>query len=87
MFWKTLCFRANNDNIYKINNSSINYRPIALTTIISKMFESVILLKCAEYLSTSDNQFGFKSHHSTDICIYSLKELLIITKLERPQCM
>ena len=45
-----------------MGNSS-NYRPIALATIISKMFESVLLLKCAEYLSTSDNQFGFKSHH------------------------
>ena len=54
-------------------SDSSNYRPIALATIISKMFESVLLLKCAEYLSTSDNQFGFKSCHSTDLCIYTLK--------------
>ena len=40
------------------------------------MFESVLLLKCAEYLSTSDNQFGFKSCHSTDLCIYTLKEFI-----------
>ena len=50
-----------------------NYRPIALATIISKVFESVLLLKCAEYLSTSDNQFSFKSCHSTDLCIYTFK--------------
>ena len=57
-------------------SDSSNYRPIALATIISKMFESVLLLKCAEYLSTSDNQFGFKSCHSTDLCIYTLKEFI-----------
>ena len=51
------------------SSDSSNYRPIALATIISKMFESVLLLKCAEYLSTSDNQFGFKSCHST-VLIY-----------------
>ena len=33
---------------------------------------------CAEhfYLSSSDNQFGFKSCHSTDLCIYDLKEFI-----------
>ena len=40
------------------------------------MFESVLLLKCAEYSSTSDNQFGFKSCHSTDLCIYTLNEFI-----------
>ena len=48
-------------------SDSSNYRPIAL---VSKLFESVLLFKCAEYLSTSDNQFGFKSSHSTDLFIY-----------------
>ena len=41
--------------------------------IVSKILESVILIKCGEYLTTSDNQFGFKSCHSTDLCIYALK--------------
>ena len=40
------------------------------------MFESVLLFKCAEYLSTSDNQYGFKSSHCTDLCIYTLKEFI-----------
>ena len=57
-------------------SDSNNYRPIALATIVSKMLESVLLLKCVEYLSTSDNQFGFKSLHSTDLCIYTLKEFI-----------
>ena len=57
-------------------SDSSNYRPIALATIISKMFQSVLLLKCAEYLSTSDNQFGFKTCQSVDLCIYTLKEFI-----------
>ena len=58
------------DNISENNN----YQPIALATIISKLFESVLLLKCEDYLSTCSNQFGFKKGHSTDLCIYALKE-------------
>ena len=40
------------------------------------MLESVIILKCVEYLSTSDNQFVFKSLHSTDLYIYTLLEFI-----------
>ena len=53
-----------------------NYRPIAITTISSKIFESVILNFLSPFLHTTDNQFGFKPNHSTDTCIYILKELL-----------
>ena len=53
-------------------SESNNYRPIALATIISKLFESVLLLKCEDYLSTCSNLFGFKKGHSTDLCIYAL---------------
>ena len=55
---------------------SNNYRPIALATIVSKLFESVILMKCEQYLTTSANQFGFKTGHSTDLCIYALKKFI-----------
>ena len=57
-------------------SDSSNYRPIALDTIISKIFESVLLLKCDEYLSTFNNQFDFKLCHSTDLCIYTLKKFI-----------
>ena len=61
-------------------SDSSNYRPIAIATIVFKMFESVLLFKCPEYVlvSTSHNQFGFKSSHSTDLCtcIYTLKEII-----------
>ena len=43
---------------------------------MSKVFESLILLRCEQFLTTADNQFGFKSGHSTDFCIYTLKEFI-----------
>ena len=55
-------------------SESNNYRPIALATIISRLFESVLLLKCKNYLSTCSNQFSLKKGHSTDLCIYALKK-------------
>ena len=53
-----------------------NYRPIALSSTISKVFESVILYRLEEYLWTTDNQFGFKTGHSTDLCVYALTEFI-----------
>ena len=53
-----------------------NYRPIALSSIASKVFEHIIILRLEEYLWTNDNQFGFKSGHSTDLCIYVLSEFI-----------
>ena len=79
--------RYTNFKRFKLNNydpprhcgnisESNNYRSIALATIISKLFESVLLVKCEDYLSTCSNQFGFKKGHSTDLCIYALKEYI-----------
>ena len=53
-----------------------NYRLIALSNIASKVFEHFIILRLEEYLWTNDNQFGFKSGHSTDLCIYALSEFI-----------
>ena len=53
-----------------------NYRPIALSSIVSKAFEIILLSRCEEYIGSSDCQFGFKSGHSTDLCIYKLKEII-----------
>ena len=52
-----------------------NYRPIALATVASKLFESLILSRAIPFLITCDNQFGFKKHHSTEMLIFLLKEL------------
>ena len=53
-----------------------NYRPIALTTVTSKLFETVFLTRFRNYLNTCDNQFGFKPAHSTDMCIFVLKQVI-----------
>ena len=60
---------------------SNNYRPIALATLMSKLFESVILLKCETFLETCPNQFGFKKGHSTEMCIYVLKENVLYLQI------
>ena len=53
-----------------------NYRPISITCIMSKILESVILVKYKALLCSTDNQFGFKSKHSTDHCILVMKEVI-----------
>ena len=40
-----------------------NYRPIAITTVLSKILELIILSKFRHLLLTKDNQFGFKQKH------------------------
>ena len=55
-------------------NDKNNYRPIALVTAASKIFELAMLDLIEHNIKTSCNQFGFnKRKHATDICIYSLK--------------
>ena len=66
----------NNYRFLTIWSDSNNYNPIAIATITSKVLESVLLVKCEEFLYTSDNQFGFKLGHSTEICIYTLQEYI-----------
>ena len=41
-----------------------NCRPIALATVASKLFESVILSRVSTLLTTCANQFEFKKYHS-----------------------
>ena len=47
-----------------------NYRPVAITSVLSNVLERVILNRCNVVLSTSPNQFGFKSKHGTEECIF-----------------
>ena len=54
-----------------------NYRPIAITSVFSKVFELVILLKYSDtLLKTTFNQFGFKKKSSTDLCVFAFKEIV-----------
>ena len=51
-----------------------NCRPVSLATIISKLLEHYILSCISPLLAKTDNQFGFKSKHGTDMCIFLLKQ-------------
>ena len=57
-------------------NDKNNYRPVALVTPCSKLFELVLLSIMEDFLVTSDNQFGFKRGHATDMCIYAMKSVI-----------
>ena len=55
-----------------------NYRPIAVATSMSKVMEILILSKTEFFLNTSesDNQFGFKKKHGTDMCIHAFRQTI-----------
>ena len=53
-----------------------NYRPIALTTVCSKLIEIIILNRYEELFNVSNNQFGFRKNSSTDMCIYAFKQVI-----------
>ena len=60
-----------NENVHDV----CNYRPITLTTVVSKLFESYILHHLIDFLKTKDNQFGFKPNHGTDMSVFLLKQV------------
>ena len=49
-----------------------NYRPIAITSVVSKILELLLLDRLRFQLETSSNQFGFKSNHGTDMFVCTL---------------
>ena len=53
--------------------SKSNYRPIALSTVTSKILETILVNHIEEYIVTTENQFAYKKGHSTDMCIFTLK--------------
>ena len=57
-------------NVQSLNN----YHFIAITNVISKMFEHYVLSHVKNYLSTNDNQFGYKSKIGTDLCVFLSKQ-------------
>lgn len=63
------------DKVGKLNSSD-NYMPIALASVMSKVLETVLLCRLERYVQFTDNQFVFKRKHGTDLCIFALKEIL-----------
>ena len=65
--------KCSNGDVQSLNN----YRPIAITSVISKLFEHYVLSHVKNCLSTNDNQFGYKSKSGTDMCILLLKQAVL----------
>ena len=57
-------------------NDKLNYRPIALSNILSKVFENILYNRLEDYLYTTSNQFGFKKNVGTEMCVFALKEVI-----------
>ena len=58
-----------------------NYRPITIATVVSKLFEQAIFVNIKNFLDTTENQFGFKTKHSTDMCVFLLKQAIFFILL------
>ena len=56
--------------------SKDNYRPVAITSVASKIVELILLTRLEDVLKTSCNQFGFKNKLGTDFCIFTLKQII-----------
>ena len=56
-------------------NSSDNYRAIALSSIVGKVLDLIIMKQNCDIFKTSDYQFGFKQKHSTTLCTFAATEI------------
>ena len=71
---------ANVSPIFKKGNKHVagNYRPVSLTCIICKMFETLIRVEIMQFLKTnnllSSKQFGFLSRRSTTLQLLTMLE-------------
>ena len=63
-------------NINRNIDDANNFRPIAIATILSKLFEHIILVICFKVFKISHNQFDFKAKVSTEMCVLTLKQLI-----------
>ena len=55
---------------------SENYRPIATSTLLGKVFDKIIISQEHDVLFSSSYQFGFKPHSSTVLCSTLLIETI-----------
>ena len=63
-------------NRKKSLNESSNFRSIAISSIMLKILDKIVLKKHENVLQTSDLQFGFKSEHSTTQCTFLLNQVV-----------
>ena len=74
-FYNSVLTSIVKDKLGSIHDKS-NYRPIALSNTVAKLFEIVLLRRMENHVDSSPHQFGFKQKHSTDACVFLLKEMI-----------
>ena len=63
-----------NNNASKVSSS--NYRLIAITALLLKLFDHILLELSQPNLKPSNHQFGFQSGLSTGLCTWTLTETI-----------
>jgi len=53
-----------------------DFRGISISSVLSKIFEHCILNRFANYLTSSDKQFGFKKKMGCVHVIYSMRRVI-----------
>ena len=59
-----------------ISLSVNDFRGISISPVISKIFEHAVLVRFADYFTTSDHQFGFKKNLSCSHAIYCVRNVV-----------
>ena len=62
-------------NVKKSPNDGNNYRSVAISSTIGKIFDKIVLVKHGEVLKTNELQFGFRAGLSTTMCTFVLNEI------------
>ena len=63
-------------NCKKSLNDSSNYRSIAISSLMGKVLDNIVIEKHRHIITCSNLQFGFRSHHSTTQCTFVLREVV-----------
>ena len=63
-------------NNRKALDDSNNYRGIAISSLLLKVFDWIVLSLFPEELTCDDNQFGFQAQSSTVMCTWTVLEVV-----------
>ena len=67
-------------------SDSSNYRAIALSSLLCKLFDTIIIEKHSRNLKSDDLQFGYKKHSSTIVCTSLLLDTVEYYKENGSDC-
>ena len=68
--------KPNPKNMLKSLSDSSNYRAITLNTVLSKLFDYILIIILDDQLQSSSYQFAYKSNFSTSLCTFLVVETI-----------